>query len=258
MRRAIAPLPTTLSSTLSSALGYTAVLFFLPPVLGVIALRRVTNYSRRLDPLIRFGAAFLPALFGVLARTRRAPGARAALEGGLTVPAGPFLIMANHVNILDGFLLRGSLPACIPIRALELASHFSWPLYGRAMRLYGNIPIPHNAPRAALGSLSRARRLLAGGTSLLVLPEGHRTRTGELQRFMSGPFRLAREAGVPILPVVLAGAFDRQRVGYPRIAPGTVEVRIGTPLREEQIRTLTVPALKELVHARMESLLKGR
>lgn len=256
MKSATTPLPPALSSTAISATGYVAVAFTVPMAMAIIALRRLSGYSPRFDPLIRFGAAFLPALFGIRCRLRVSPEARSLLKVTDRTGAGPFIIVANHVNILDGFLLRGALPASLPIRGVELASHFSWPLYGIAMRLYGNVALPHNAPRAARRTLARAKRILHSGTSLLVMPEGHRTRTGELQRFMSGPFRLARDAGVPVLPVALAGAFDRQRVGHPRIAPGTVEVRIGAPVPAGQVLDTSPPALKALVRDRVAALLK--
>lgn len=250
MRRAVAPLRESLASTVASAIGYTAACGVLPLAVAVIAMRRIGGNSPRFDPLIRIGAACIPTIFGIRVRTRGAT--RLEQDSALQ---GPLVIVANHVNIFDGFVLRGSLPAALRIRALELESHFSWPVYGTAMRLYGNIPVPHNSPREAARSLCRARRALASGTSLLVLPEGHRTRTGRLQRFMSGPFRLAREAGVPILPVVMAGMFQRQRVGYPRVHPGTVTLRVGTPVTRDEVLGMSERDLRNLVQTRMQAML---
>jgi 1-acyl-sn-glycerol-3-phosphate acyltransferase len=251
VRRAVAPLTGTPASTVASAVGYTAACIVLPLMVAIIALRRITGNPPRFDPLIRFGAACIPTIFGIRVRTR----GTTKLDRG-DGPPGPFIIVSNHVNIFDGFILRGYLPAGLPIRALELASHFSWPVYGTAMRLYGNIPIPHNSPREAMGSLVRARRALASGTSILILPEGHRTRTGRLQRFMSGPFRLAREARAPILPVVMTGMFERQRVGYPRIHPGTVTLHAGNPVTTDEVLGMSERELRDCVHARMRAMLR--
>lgn len=239
----------TLVATFTSAFGYTAALLVLPAAIAIIAARRIAGFSPRFDPLIRFGAAFIPAMFGIMVRTSGI--------GRIPFSEAPFIIVANHVNIFDGFVLRGRLPQSIPIRAMELLSHFSWPLYGTAMRLYGNIPVPHNAPRVALRSIARARRVLAQGVSILMLPEGHRTRTGRMQRFMRGPFKLARDAGVPILPVVMVGAYERQRVGHPRITPGRVEVRVGKAVTVNEIRRLDERALRETIRDRMERMLTG-
>ena len=164
------------------------------------------------------------------------------------------MIVTNHVNIFDGFVLRGHLP--FPFRALELDSHFRWPIYGTATRLYGNIPIPHRDTARALRSLARARRIVNSGTSLLVLAEGHRTRTGKLGPLMRGPFKLARQVGVPIVPAVMVGAFERKRVGRLRVTPGRVDLRIGTPIPPETTATMREVELRKLVAGRMRALLE--
>lgn len=224
MRKPRAGTPAIILATLTSALGYiSAVSVVVPAAFGLIALRRISGYSRRLDPALRICSAAIPLLFGIRVRTRG--------SHNLPCPAGgPFVIISNHINLFDGFVLRGYLPCTLPLRALELASHFSWPLYGLAMRLYGNIPVPHNTPRDALRSLETARNALRDGESIVAFPEGHRTRTGTLQRFMRGPFQLARAASAPILPVIISGAFERQRTGSFRVFPGMVELHVCPPI----------------------------
>ncbi len=241
-----------LVSPITTALGWWSALMVVPAALGVIALRRITGFSRWMEPVIRGVAAVIPAMFGIVVRVRGA--GNLALSELLSRPPGhPLIVVSNHVNFFDAFVIRGHLP--LPLRGLELETHFNWPVYGTAMRLVGNIPIPHGLPGTARRRLDRARRILEQGVPLAILPEGHRTRTGTMQRFMSGPFRLARSAGATILPVVMVGAFDRQRVGSPRIQPGVVELRIGTPVPPEVVRALSERELAAHTRRIMEELL---
>lgn len=240
-------------SAVTTGGGYAAAVVTVPLALGVIALRRIFGFSRRFDPLLRFVAAAIPGTFGIQVRCTGLP----HLLTLLTLQEGPVIVMANHVNIFDGFVLRGHLPASLAFRALELTGHFSWPVYGTATRLYGNIAIPHNSPRAALRSLARAQKTLASGTSLLILPEGHRTRTGGVGPLMTGPFRLAAAAGVAIVPVALVGAWERKRVGSPRVRPGTITVRVGTPISAQTIAALTPRQLRDLTHQRISALTRS-
>lgn len=245
------PLTTVLRDAVSlfvTGFGYAGTVVGVPLALGVIALRRLTGFSPRLDRVIRFTSAMLPALFGIVGRVHGSRNVGPSTDQ-------PYLVVANHVNIFDGFLLRGYLPASLPLRGIELESHFTWPVYGTATRLYGNVPIPHNAPRVALGRLNRARLLLESGISLVVLPEGHRTRDGRLQRFMIGPFRLAKAAGVGILPVALCTSYRLKRVGSLRIRPGTAALRIGAPISPESVAALGERELRDHMRGRIASLM---
>lgn len=162
--------------------------------------------------MLRFGAAVIPSIFGIVVRVRRAH----------RIPSsGALLVVSNHVNIFDGFVLQGHLP--VAVRGLELESHFRWPIYGRAMRLFGNIPIPHHMPRIAADRLNRAGRALSRGTSILTFPEGHRTRSGEPGRFMSGPVRFA----LPTLPRWTAFRSRSSPSHYPAPTSVSALVRLG-------------------------------
>ena len=242
-------LAASIVSSVVTGFGFAAAIVSVPCALAVIAVRRLSGFAAWTDRAAKATARAIPATFGIATRVT---GLRRLPEAGEGAEAGPIIIMANHVNIFDGFLLRGGLP--IAFRALELDRHFAWPVYGTAMRLYGNIPIPHGSPRAALTSLRRATRVLAEGTPLVVLPEGHRTRDGRLQRFMLGPFRLAREAGATIVPVYLHGAFERQQTGSLLVRPGTVYLRIGEPIPAHVVSSLDERSLRDHVRTHFERM----
>ena len=164
-----------------------------------------------------------------------------------------YLFVSNHVNLLDGFLLYGYLPWLF--RAIELDSHFAWPVYGWFIRTFGNIPVsPGSGARTAAG-MRRADKTLRAGISILVLPEGHRTRTGALGAFGRGAFQVAEHTGAEIVPVVMAGSFYVMRIGRWTVRPGTVRILIGDPIRPTGAARQGVLALRDLVHAKMNEML---
>jgi len=203
----------------SAALWTLSVLHFFPVGAALVALGAVVD-PRRFDPLVRLFMRNQLRLTGARLVVRRAPSFD---------PERTCVFVSNHVNIFDPFVAYSAVPQFL--RGLELESHFQVPVYGWMMRRFGNVPVPVDRSPSALREMTRrARAALAAGTSLLVFPEGTRTRTGTLGRFHLGAFRLAREAGVPVVPMTQAGAFRIQRVGSRILRPGTITVHLHDPL----------------------------
>ena len=120
-------------------------------------------------------------------------GIRVTVSGRENFQAGrQYILMMNHVNILDGFVFYRSFPG--KARGIEEESHFDWPVYGWVIRRMGQIPVNRRSGTRALESLRRAAELIRQKKdySFMVLPEGTRTRqrqTGALQegRVPAGP-----------------------------------------------------------------------
>jgi 1-acyl-sn-glycerol-3-phosphate acyltransferase len=206
----------------SAALWTLSVLHFFPVGATLVALGSVVP-PRRFDPLVRLFMRNQLRLTGARLEVRRAP----AFD-----PSRTCVFVCNHVNIFDPFVAYSAVPQFL--RGLELESHFRVPVYGWMMKRFGNVPVPVRRSPSALREMTRrARGALAAGTSLLVFPEGTRTRTGSLGRFHLGAFRLAREAGVPVVPVTQAGAFRIQHVGSRILRPGRITVHLHDPLETE-------------------------
>jgi 1-acyl-sn-glycerol-3-phosphate acyltransferase len=225
--------------------GYTATL---PAMLVALLLvgAQASVRSRALDGAVRFMVRALLLVFGVRIRVR------GRLRSG---ESDACLFMANHVSILDPVILFAVLPR--GTRGVELEDHFSWPVWGSITRLMGSIPISHRSTRSAVQSLRRAERVLAAGTPIVILPEGHRTRTGEMGRFMKGPFQLAHRTGVPIVPIALRGLYRIKNVHSLRVRPGIVEVAIGGPISAERYGTLSERETSLLVRGEIDALLRG-
>lgn len=168
-------------------------------------------------------------------------------------PQKTYLFMSNHVNIFDVFLLYGYIPNFA--RGVELDEHFHWPIWGKVITRFGNIPISQSRVTSAMQSLEQARAALCEGTSIIILPEGHRTKDGRLLPFMRGPFLLAKKAETPIVPTVMIGAFQVKRVNHWLIQPGTVKFIIGDVIHPEMFQSMTSQQLRDLVRNKMQQLI---
>lgn len=128
------------------------------------------------------------------------------VSGHEHIPETPCVVMSNHQSYADIPLIYGALPQHICLRMVAKQELFYVPLWGRAMRDSGFIPIVRSDRKRAIQSLAIAKEQLARGTYIWIAPEGTRSRNGELGPLKKGGFILARDTGVPILPVTISGA----------------------------------------------------
>ena len=117
-----------------------------------------------------------------------------------------YVFVANHQGPYDIFLIYGF-----------LGRNFKWmmkkslgqlPLIGRACRSAGHIMVDKSGPRGIQHTCEQGRRVLHGGTSLVVFPEGARTFTGHMGVFRRGAFQLADELQMSVVPITINGSFD--------------------------------------------------
>jgi 1-acyl-sn-glycerol-3-phosphate acyltransferase len=193
---------------------------------------------RRLMPVARLGARAI----------LRGAGIRLCVRGLENLPRNrPVVLMGNHVNLIDPFLVAAAFP--IPIVALERASHFRWPVYGWLISRWGNIPVLPGRLSSTRTTLKRAQDALRRGLSLAIFPEGTRTRTGSMGPFHKGAFYIAQQAGADVVPFATRGGFALNRRGSLVIRPGTIELIVGTPLRAEQWAERPLDELMEATRA---------
>ena len=117
-------------------------------------------------------------------------------------PARAYVIVANHQSLLDILVF------------FRLFNHYKWvskvenfslPFIGWNMRLNDYIPLKRGDKASIVQMLVLCRETLAGGNSIMMFPEGTRSVNGRLRRFKDGAFEVAKESGVPILPIVVTG-----------------------------------------------------
>ncbi len=140
---------------------------------------------------------------------------------------GPFVVVANHQSILD-ILMLARLPREMKWVAKE--SLFKVPWAGWMLRMAGDIPIRRGDAESGGEALARARRYLDRGMSVMIFPEGTRSKTGTLLPFKSGAFRLALDAGVPVLPIAVHGTAHGMPKGGPWVRPCQAFARILAPI----------------------------
>jgi 1-acyl-sn-glycerol-3-phosphate acyltransferase len=194
--------------------------------------------------IFRAGAVFEAALKWLCRSLVWLCGIRVTVSGRENVdPGRQYILMMNHVNLLDGFVFYGSYPGWA--RGIEEESHFKWPLYGWVIRRMGQVPVNRRSGARALESLRRAAALVRGRRELsfMVLPEGTRTRDGKLGPFKKGGFLLALETGLEILPLVQKGAYEINRRHSLLIRPGRVEFLIEKPVSTKGYSRETIGAL---------------
>jgi 1-acyl-sn-glycerol-3-phosphate acyltransferase len=135
------------------------------------------------------------------------------------------LFVANHIDLLDAFIIHASVPQ--HVRGIELESHFRIPFYGWMMKALGNVGVPRDDRADSYRRLVvDTKRSLDRGISLAVFPEGTRTLTGLVGPFHVGLFRLAIRLGCPIVPVSIVGAYEFSRKGSWLMRPSTIVVHL--------------------------------
>jgi 1-acyl-sn-glycerol-3-phosphate acyltransferase len=148
------------------------------------------------------------------------------------LPDGPAVFASNHESAIDIWAVVAALPR--QVRFVAKRELFRIPLFGWYLALGGHVKVDRQDHSQAVGALSAAARRLRAGTSLVVFPEGTRSRDGRVHPFKKGPFVLAREAGVPVVPIALTGAgaiTPKRRI---EVHPGTLRVSIGAPVDPRQ------------------------
>lgn len=153
-------------------------------------------------------------------------------------PGRSYVVVANHSSNLDIMACFLALP--LPIRFLAKMELFRFPLLAAAMRGIGIVEVDRRAHIAVHEQInSQARDLVAKGRSLIVYPEGTRSRTGELGPFKKGAFTIAVSTGIPILPVAIRGTHAAWK-------PHTLDVKGG------EVVVTIMPAI-ETTHLGMEA-----
>jgi 1-acyl-sn-glycerol-3-phosphate acyltransferase len=158
-------------------------------------------------------------------------------------PNKQYIVMMNHVNLMDPFLFYSRFPG--KARSVEEESHFKWPLYGMVIRRIGQFPINRKSGRKALETLKKASEALhkKKDISVVVLPEGTRSLTGKLGNFKKGGFLLAVEAGLDILPIIQIGGFKFKMKNNWLLRPGAVEMIYEKPISTSEYTKETIPEL---------------
>lgn len=185
-----------------------------------------------------FGFCVLQVFFGVLYRLRRHHVERVPREG-------PLIFVSNHQSHFDPPLV-GMVGVDRPHRSFARSTLFKFKPFAWLISLFGAIPLRQGESDAAAFKLALAE--LAAGRSVLIFPEGSRTRTGATGPFKRGVALLIKRSGATVQPVAIEGAFDAWRIGTKRPKlRGHIEAMAGHPVSAEDL-------LRDGPEAALESL----
>lgn len=148
-------------------------------------------------------------------------------------PKKQYIFAPNHQGMFDIFVIYGFLP-----------NRFAWimkkelmiiPFVGTACKKVGHISIDRSSPVKAMESIAEAEKTLSErGSSIVIFPEGTRTRTGEVGRLKGGAFKMAYDLDFEIAPVTISGSFEVMPKGSYWINPHSITVKYHKPLRYEE------------------------
>ncbi len=171
-------------------------------------------------------------------------------------PARSYIYMCNHQSNFDIPVLLAYLPA--ESKWLAKAELFKIPIFGYAMKRAGYISIDRSNRKSAFESLKRAAHLIREGVSVLIFPEGTRSKDGNIREFKKGGFVLAVDSGVPVIPIIIHGTRAIMPKKQMVIQSGEVILEIREPIETSSYSRKTKDKLLQKVREIIcESFEKG-
>jgi len=214
-------------------------------VLAVVAIFTFL-YDRSGDTVLRLARVWSRAIM-------RAAGVKLTIRTVAPLdPRRPYVFMANHLSASDIFSLFIAIP--FPVRMIAKKQLGRIPFFGWAMHAGRFIFIDRGNPIAARRSIEEAARRIKNGHSVLLFPEGTRSRDGCLGPFKKGGFHLAIASGADIVPCSLRGTREVMRRGSLLIYPGSITVDVAAPISTEGLTDDDRDALLERVRNQIREM----
>jgi 1-acyl-sn-glycerol-3-phosphate acyltransferase len=167
-------------------------------------------------------------------------------------PGTSYVVMSNHLSYVDIvalFLALPTIPGFLAKRELMRV-----PFLSQALRSGGHVLIDRGMRVNAAQALSQAAAQVKAGKTVLIFPEGTRGESDTIGAFKKGGFYLAKEAGVPILPVGLRGCRDVFPKGSLLVRPGKVQVHIGVAIPPDEVGRRVANEMIPLVRSKIMEL----
>lgn len=165
----------------------------------------------------------------------------------------PYVFAMNHQSALDICCAFVAVPTGLRFVAKHSLAYV--PFLGWFMWATGMVFINRSNRFQAMASLKKAGERIRAGACILMYPEGTRSKDGQVLPFKKGPFVVAMEAGVPVVPLAVEGSAQVLSAKGLQIRPGTIRVKMGAPIPSEgrgrvellsEVRTAVVALKREL------------
>jgi 1-acyl-sn-glycerol-3-phosphate acyltransferase len=111
---------------------------------------------------------------------------------------------------------------------------FRYPILGRAMRMASLVPVDRGNRESGIAAVRAAAQVVKQGIHMTIYVEGHRSMDGKLLPFKKGPFYLAEECQVPVVPITISGTHEVMPKRRFAIKPGWVTVTFHEPIPPAQ------------------------
>ena len=163
-----------------------------------------------------------------------APGMRRKVIGVENIdPKQAYVVVLNHQSMVD-ILSIYNLP--LIFKWVSKKEVYRIPLVGRLLLMHGDIVINRASAKEAMQLVhTRGMEWLKKGASVSIFPEGTRSKDGEIHNFKAGAFILAKDAGVPILPIVLDGTSTLVRKGWMINWKNVITIKVLPPIPAEEV-----------------------
>jgi 1-acyl-sn-glycerol-3-phosphate acyltransferase len=143
-------------------------------------------------------------------------------------PARNYIFMSNHVSNLDPPITISLIPKRTSVMVKK--ELFRYPILGKAMRMGSLVPVDRGNREAGIEAVRVAKEVIGHGINMTIYVEGKRSFDGKLLPFKKGPFYLAMECGVPVVPVTITGTHEIMPKGRFAIKPGLARVIFHRPI----------------------------
>ena len=183
---------------------------------------------------------------------------KVTVQGSYNIrPDRSYIYMSNHQSNFDIPVALAYFP--FKFRWVAKAELFKIPIFGYAMHRIGHINIDRSNRRAAFKSLKKAAKNIREGVSVLIYPEGTRSKDGNIGPFKNGGFVLSVESGTPIVPVIIHGTWPIMSRDKIIVKPGNVIIEIKKPIETKNYNRKTRnDLLKKVRSVICESFEKGK
>lgn len=149
--------------------------------------------------------------------------------------ARAYVFMSNHVSNLDPPIQIPLIPGRTSVMVKK--ELFKTPILGRAMLMGSLVPVDRGNREAGIEAVNAAKAVIRQGINMTIYVEGHRSFDGKMMPFKKGPFYLAMECGVPVVPMTIVGTHEAWPKGRFSIKPRTVKVIFHEPIEPKDFGT---------------------
>ncbi len=160
-----------------------------------------------------------------------------------------YIFMSNHVSNIDPPLTLPLIPKRTSVMARK--DLFDIPLLGRTMRLGSLVPVDRKNRDAGIAAVRAAADVIRRGINMTIYVEGGRSFDGKLLPFKKGPFYLAVECSVPVVPVTIVGTHHVMPKGRFEVKPGEVTITFHDPIEPKDFvsRDVLMAKVREVINS---------